>query len=233
MSWSGDTVWRWVDDVGLPLWSLHKMMRSFLQPFRKNRMKFFKFLLFSLLLKLSFLAQANDFSEKLQSSDYVLLMRHALAPGVGDPANYSLENCKTQRNLNTEGRDQARHIGEWLKIQGIKTAEVYSSIWCRCKDTATLLNFDGYKVEHALASFFDNPEKGKESKLKLQTFIAEKLKLKESKALILVTHHVNILEFIGENIDSGDMVLAKVTPQGAAIAYQIIPRPRIPKKNSS
>lgn len=230
---SGDTVQRQVKEWGLPLWSLHDRMRSFLKPFSKSHMKFFKIILFSLLFNLGFFAQANDLSEKLQSSDYVLLMRHALAPGVGDPANYSLENCKTQRNLNTEGRDQAHYIGEWLKIQGIKTAEVYSSIWCRCKDTAALLNFDGYKVEPALASFFDNPEKGKESKLKLQTFIAEKLKLKQSKALILVTHHFNILEFIGENIDSGDMVLVKVTPKGAAIAYQIIPRPRIPQKNPS
>ena len=196
-------------------------------------MKFYKFVLFSLLVVSCSFAQANDLTEKLQSSEYVLLMRHALAPGVGDPANYSLEDCKTQRNLDTVGRDQARYIGEWLKVQGIKAAEVYSSVWCRCKDTAMLLNFNGYKVAPALASFFDNPEKGKESNARLQTFIAEKIKIKGPKVLILVTHHVNILEFVGENIASGDMVLAKVTPKGVAISYQLIPRPTIPQKNPS
>jgi phosphohistidine phosphatase SixA len=195
-------------------------------------MKFYKFVLFSLLVVSCSFAQANDLTEKLQSSDYVLLMRHALAPGVGDPANYSLDDCKTQRNLDTVGRDQARYIGEWLKVQGIKAAEVYSSVWCRCKDTAMLINFNGYKVEPALASFFDNPEKGKESNAKLQTFIADKIKLKGTKVLILVTHHVNILEFVGENIASGDMVLAKVNPKGVATSYQLIPRPTIPLKTS-
>ena len=195
-------------------------------------MKFYKFVLFSLLVVSCSFAQANDLTEKLQSSEYELLMRHALAPGVGDPANYSLEDCKTQRNLDTVGRDQARYIGEWLKVQGIKAAEVYSSVWCRCKDTAMLIKFNGYKVEPALASFFDNPEKGKESNARLQNFIADKIKLKGRKVLILVTHHVNIFEFIGENIASGDMVLAKVTPKGVATSYQLIPRPTIPMKNS-
>ena len=172
-----------------------------------------------------FLAQASDLSQKLQSSDYVLLIRHALAPGVGDPANYSLEDCKTQRNLNSEGKSQAVFVGEWLKKQGVKNAEVHSSVWCRCKDTAALLNFGEYKVEPALASFFDDMSKAKESNSKLQRFIAGKIKSKGDKALIMVTHHVNILEFMGENIASGDMVLAKVNLKGELISYKLIPRP--------
>ena len=179
----------------------------------------------ALLMACCFLAQASDLSQKLQSSDYVLLMRHTLAPGVGDPANYSLQDCKTQRNLNAEGRAQAVFVGGWLKKQGVKNAEVHSSVWCRCKDTAALLNFGEYKVEPALASFFDDMSKGKESHLKLQRFIAGKMKSKGDKALIMVTHHVNILEFMGENIASGDMVLAKVNPKGELISYKLIPRP--------
>jgi phosphohistidine phosphatase SixA len=198
---------------------------------RKKCMRFYKITMSSLLVAFCFLVQASDLSERLQSSDHVLLMRHALAPGVGDPVNYSLEECKTQRNLNAEGRDQAIYIGEWLKKQGVTTAAVYSSIWCRCKDTATLLNFNGYQVAPALASFFDTPANSKEGNAKLQKFIAEKIKLKGTQALILVTHHVNILEFMGENIASGDMVLAKVTPKGALISYQWIPRASIPLKN--
>ena len=188
-------------------------------------MLYMKFILSAILMLCGLLAQASDLSHKLQSSDYVLLMRHTLAPGVGDPANYTLDDCKTQRNLNSEGRAQATFIGEWLKKQGIKNAEVHSSIWCRCKDTAALLNFGEYKVESALASFFDDMSKAKESNLKLQRFIASKLKSKGDKALVMVTHHVNILEFMGENIASGDMVLAKVNTKGELISYKLIPRP--------
>ena len=192
---------------------------------RKENTFYMKATLTALLMACCFLAQASDLSQKLQSSDYVLLMRHTLAPGVGDPANYSLQDCKTQRNLNAEGRAQAVFVGEWLKKQGVKNAEVHSSVWCRCKDTAALLNFGEYKVEPALASFFDDMSKGKESHLKLQRFIAGKIKSKGDKALIMVTHHVNILEFMGENIASGDMVLAKVNPKGELISYKLIPRP--------
>ncbi len=192
---------------------------------RKENTFYMKATLTALLMACCFLAQASDLSQKLQSSDYVLLMRHTLAPGVGDPANYSLQDCKTQRNLNAEGRAQAVFVGEWLKKQGVKNAEVHSSVWCRCKDTAALLNFGEYKVEPALASFFDDMSKGKESHLKLQRFIASKIKSKGDKALIMVTHHVNILKFMGENIASGDMVLAKVNPKGELISYKLIPRP--------
>ena len=192
---------------------------------RKENTFYMKATLTALLMACCFLAQASDLSQKLQSSDYVLLMRHTLAPGVGDPANYSLQDCKTQRNLNAEGRAQAVFVGEWLKKQGVKNAEVHSSVWCRCKDTAALLNFGEYKVEPALASFFDDMSKAKESHLKLQRFIAGKMKSKGDKALIMVTHHVNILEFMGENIASGDMVLAKVNSKGELISYKLIPRP--------
>jgi hypothetical protein len=192
---------------------------------RKENTFYMKKIFTALLMACCFLAQASDLSQKLQSSDYVLLMRHTLAPGVGDPANYTLEDCKSQRNLNAEGRKQAVFVGEWLKKEGIKNAEVHSSIWCRCKDTAALLSFGEYKVEPALASFFDDTSKAKESNLKLQRFIAGKIKSKGDRALIMVTHHVNILEFMGENIASGDMVLAKVNTKGELISYKLIPRP--------
>jgi len=98
-------------------------------------------------------AQASDLSDKLQSPEYVLLMRHTRAPGIGDPANYTLDDCKTQRNLSDEGRKQAVAVGNWLKKQGVQTADVRSSAWCRCKDTAELLKLGPVTVESALASF--------------------------------------------------------------------------------
>ena len=168
---------------------------------------------------------ASELSDKLQSSDYVLLMRHTRAPGVGDPANYTLNDCKTQRNLSDEGRKQAVAVGNWLKKQGIQTADVYTSAWCRCKDTAELLNLGRVTVEPALASFFDDMAQAKTQNQKLEQFIATQLKNKGKQALILVTHHVNIYEFMGENVASGDMVLAKVDSNGKMISYKLIPRP--------
>jgi broad specificity phosphatase PhoE len=171
------------------------------------------------------LAHASDLSDKLQSPNHVLLMRHTLAPGVGDPNHYTLADCKTQRNLSAEGRQQAVVVGDWLRHQGVKNADVYSSAWCRCKDTAQLLGFKGVQIEPTLSSFFDEMHKGPAQNLRLQSFIAEKLKSKDKQPLILVTHHVNIFEFMGENVSSGDLVLAKVDAQGKMLSYQVIPRP--------
>ncbi|NBW45866.1 MAG: histidine phosphatase family protein [Betaproteobacteria bacterium] len=179
----------------------------------------------ALVLSMALPVQANDLAENLRSSSYVLLMRHASAPGVGDPPNYKLDDCKTQRNLDTEGRRQAVVVGDWLRKQGIQSANVFSSIWCRCKETAALLNFNGYRVEPSLGSFFDEMAKARESNRALQRLIAEHLKTKGDRALILVTHHVNILEFSGENVASGDMVLVKVDASGNRLSHEVIPRP--------
>jgi phosphohistidine phosphatase SixA len=189
-------------------------------------MSLHKALLCVLWLGACVLAQASDLAEKLQSPDHVLLMRHTLAPGIGDPANYRLSDCQTQRNLNAEGRRQATTTGQWLKQQGVAQAEVYSSPWCRCKDTAALLQFGEVTIAPALASFFDDMRQAPASNLALQQLFAEKLKTKGRKALILVTHHVNIFEFAGENIDSGDMVLARVNASGQMLSYQRLARPQ-------
>lgn len=188
-------------------------------------MKLKTIILSAFCLLASVLAQASDLSEKLQTTDYVLLMRHTLAPGVGDPAGYTLQDCKTQRNLSVEGRQQADVVGRWLRKQGVTGAEVHSSTWCRCKDTAELLNFGGFKVAPPLASFFDEMHQAKARTQALEQFIAERVKTKGNKALILVTHHVNIHAFMGENIASGDMVLAQVDAQGKMRSYKLIPRP--------
>ena len=173
----------------------------------------------------STMAQASDLSDKLQSPEYVLLMRHTRAPGIGDPTHYTLDDCTTQRNLSDEGRKQAVAVGYWLKKQGVQTADVWSSAWCRCKDTAELLKLGPVTVEPALASFFDDMAQAKTRNQQLEKFIASQLKTKGQQALVLVTHHVNIHAFMGENIASGDMVLAKVDSNGKMVAYKLIPRP--------
>lgn len=168
---------------------------------------------------------ASELSDALKKSDHVLLMRHALAPGMGDPAGYTLKDCKTQRNLDSKGREQAQRTGQWLKAQGISQALVYSSAWCRCKETAEKLGLGLPAHEVSLNSFFDDMRQASQSNQRLQKFIANQLKIKQDQALILVTHHVNIAEFMGQNVGSGDMVLAKVDAHGKVVSYKVYPSP--------
>ena len=176
-------------------------------------------------LVVSFQVCANELSELLKKPDYVLLMRHAIAPGIGDPAGYKLQDCKTQRNLDATGRAQAQKTGQWLKAQGVGNALVFSSAWCRCKETAENLAFGTPALEASLNSFFDDMRQGSQSNANLQKFIANQLKAKGDKALVLVTHQVNITQFTGETVGSGDMVLAKVNAAGKMISFKTYPSP--------
>ncbi|MGW8207288.1 MAG: histidine phosphatase family protein [Hyphomicrobiaceae bacterium] len=92
----------------------------------------------------------------LKQGEAFAIMRHALAPGVGDPDNFSVEDCATQRNLSADGRAQARVTGERFRRNGVKTARDYSSAWCRCKDTAALLGLGKVEVLDKLNSFFQD-----------------------------------------------------------------------------
>ena len=164
---------------------------------------------------------AND----LQDGQHVLLMRHADAPGYGDPAGYVISQCSSQRNLGDYGKKQAKAIGTWLSSQGIQKADVFSSPWCRCLDTANLLNKGPIKIEPSLSSFFDNMSLEKRQTKELETFIKSEL-AKQSKApLILVTHHVNIQAYTGKVVGVGDMVLVRVNKNGEYLSHTIYPSP--------
>ena len=168
---------------------------------------------------------ASELAVRLQSNQYVLLMRHALAPGYGDPAGYSLQRCETQRTLNAVGKAQAERIGVWLRQQGVIRAQIHSSIWCRCQQTAERLRLGPVTVSPALASFFDEPHLAADRNRALQDLISATLQSKGDAALILVTHHVNIREFMGRDIDSGDMVLVRVSPEGQMLDHVLYRSP--------
>lgn len=170
-------------------------------------------------------ASASDLADKLKQPHYALLMRHTLAPGVGDPTGYTLSDCSSQRNLSAQGRQQAVRVGQWLRQQGVSSAQVRTSPWCRCKDTALLLDLGKPAVEPALASFFDEPQRAGEFTQHLQKLLAQARQTKGSQALVLVTHHVNILDYMGENVDSGDMVLVQFDAQGKLLSAKRYPRP--------
>lgn len=191
----------------------------------KLRLSFFLILCILLFTQGKLATAQSELASKLQDGTHVLLMRHADAPGYGDPKNYQINQCSTQRNLGDLGRKQAKAIGDWLSSQGIQQAKVYSSPWCRCVDTATLLNKGPVKKEGALGSFFDDMSQAKRQTDELVKLIAVEQKQHPSAPIIMVTHHVNIQSYVGMIVNSGDMVLVKVDPAGKPTSFKLYPSP--------
>ena len=177
------------------------------------------------LLGLSVADSQAGLSEDLKDGQHVLMMRHADAPGVGDPPGYKLDQCATQRNLGDVGRKQSVVIGNWLRAEGVSQARVMSSAWCRCLDTARLLNLGAVTVEPSLGSFFDDTRLANSQTLAMQKMIAAQLGQHQSTPLILVTHQVNIQAFTGKTVSVGDMVLVKVKPDGSYESQRVLPSP--------
>lgn len=172
----------------------------------------FPFVLFVVFIQSSN-AQDNktELWQALKSGKAFAIMRHALAPGTGDPANFTLGKCETQRNLSEEGREQARKIGEHFRQNGIETAAVYSSQWCRCMDTARLLNLGKAKEQPSLNSFFRNFERREPQTQALTTWVTT---TRFEKPLILVTHQVNISALTGRFTRSGEIIVVARKPDG-------------------
>ena len=137
----------------------------------------------------------------------IYLLRHALAPGMGDPEEFNVEDCSTQRNLSAEGRKQAFRIGVRFRDNGIKTAYVVSSQWCRCLETAKLLGFGNITENQILNSFFDQFHLQDKRTASLRDWL---LRYQLDVPLILVTHQVNITALTGIYPTSGEAVVVKV-----------------------
>ena len=157
-------------------------------------------------------AVSDDVIAPLRAGGHVLIIRHAEAPGFGDPADFRIGDCATQRNLNEAGREQARAIGDWLRARGIEQARVYSSQWCRCLETAELLNLGTVTELPALNSFFERPQDREPNMEALRDFL-DRQKL-EGAPVVLVTHQVTITGLTGEFVSSGTGVVVAVRPDG-------------------
>ena len=191
----------------------------------KLRLSFLIIICMLLFTQSKFATAQSDLASKLKDGSHVLLMRHADAPGYGDPQNYQISQCSTQRNLGDLGRRQAKNTGDWLSSQGIGQAKVYSSPWCRCIDTASLLNKGVVKKEAALGSFFDDMSQAKRQTDELVKLITVERKQNPTMPIIMVTHHVNIQSYMGMVVNSGDMVLVKVDPAGRPVSSKLYPSP--------
>ena len=163
-------------------------------------------LIFSVLLFQLNYSFANDkVIESLKEGGKLIFIRHALAPGNGDPANFELQNCSTQRNLNEIGIQQSKKIGLIFKKNEIKIDNIYSSEWCRCKDTAKYA-FDDFETFDALNSFYDTRFAANEDK-QIKDFYEFIDSIDSKNNIVFVTHYVVIGAILNIGTSSGEIVV--------------------------
>jgi phosphohistidine phosphatase SixA len=160
----------------------------------------------------------------LKKPSAIVLFRHALAPGGGDPPGFKAGDCSTQRNLSDEGKLQAQRIGQTLRDRGVKVQAVWHSVWCRTRDTAQLAFPDmrepALKPEPAFNSFFSD-----RSTEPAQTAAARALLLnwRGSGALVVVTHQVNITQLTEIFPQSGEGIVIERSGKQLRVIGRIMP----------
>ena len=171
-------------------------------------MKFIKFLLLIFItINSPVKADLNqNMIYELKQGGKLIFIRHAYAPGGGDPINFDINKCNTQRNLSDSGRKQASEIGSFFKKNNIQVNKVYSSEWCRCKETA-LFAFNEFETKNFLNSFFSSKfANNKDSQIeKLKEFINN---WDGKNNIIFVTHYVVISEILNYAPSSGEIVIS-------------------------
>ena len=170
-----------------------------------------KFIKFSIIIFISLItpikADLNkNLMNQLKDGGKLIFIRHAYAPGSGDPTNFNLNDCSTQRNLSDEGRKQAKLIGEFFIKNEVEIGNILSSEWCRCKETAKIA-FKNFSTNNFLNSFYSSKfAKNKDKQIKaLDDFVKN---FKKNENLILVTHYVLISEVLNYNASSGEIVVS-------------------------
>ena len=161
-------------------------------------------ILFSLI---SFQINASEQAWNLaEEGDKIILIRHSLAPGGGDPPGFKIDDCKTQRNLNRKGINQSKKIGKLFKKNKVPIDQVLSSQWCRCKDTAKYA-FGNFKELTALNSTFQSPYNKNEPKQLKELYNFVKKWEGNGKNLVLVTHYSIITAVTSALPSSGEIVI--------------------------
>ena len=170
-----------------------------------------KFLKLYLIIFISLTSSVKaDFNKKLlnqlEDGGKLIFIRHAYAPGTGDPNNFNLNDCSSQRNLSNDGRRQAQYIGEFFRENKIKINKVLSSEWCRCKETAKIA-FKDFSTISFLNSFYSSKySKNKDKQISALNDYIENFKNNDN--LILVTHYVLISEVLNYGPSSGEIVVS-------------------------
>ncbi len=171
-------------------------------------MKYIKFIIIILIsLTSSIKAEIDkDILASLKEGNKLIFIRHAYAPGGGDPDNFDINDCNTQRNLSDSGRQQAKNISNFFIENQINFKKVYSSEWCRCKETAKIA-FGYFETKNFLNSFFSKKfaKNRKKQMNDLNNFVDN---YKDDGNLVFVTHYVVISEALNYAPSSGEIVVA-------------------------
>ena len=160
-----------------------------------------------LFLFTSQLNASNQAWNLAQEGNKIILIRHSLAPGGGDPPGFKINDCKTQRNLNRTGINQSKKIGKLFKKNKVPVDQVLSSQWCRCKDTAKYA-FGDYKIFTALNSTFQTPYNKNEGKQLKDLYNFIRNWNGKGKNLVLITHYSIITAVTTAIPSSGEIIIA-------------------------
>lgn len=158
-------------------------------------------------------AESAGLWRALASGGHVAMIRHAYAPGTGDPANFRIGDCGTQRNLDDTGRAQARRAGAAFRDNNVTVARVLSSEWCRCQETARLLDIGAVETFPALNSLHGRPENEEAQVRALRAFFRDLAP--DGPSVVMVSHHATIGAFAGAYPQSGAIVVLKLTGGGS------------------
>jgi phosphohistidine phosphatase SixA len=158
--------------------------------------------------------QSQDiWTQMRENTGYVVLLRHAqTVPGTGDPPGFQLDDCTTQRNLSAEGREQAVWIGKVFRDHNIPISEVFSSQYCRCLDTARLLNLGNVQPSPMLNSTFEDRTTATQQNEQVRQEIFNHRNTPG--VIVMVSHFANIGEISGISPESGEAVVVKANQQG-------------------
>ncbi len=158
-------------------------------------------------------AAGEDAETLLRRGGVVIAFRHSLAPGTFDPPGFRVGDCSTQRNLNDEGRAQARRIGEWFARRSLKPERVLSSPWCRCVDTATLA-FGTPQVDATLGSPRGYSEATNAESLRALRRSLAAASARSGRFEVWVTHMFVLSALVGQGSSSGEGLLLRAGPNG-------------------
>ena len=154
------------------------------------------------------LSASDKLINQLKEGGKIVMIRHAHAPGSGDPKDFSIKDCSTQRNLNREGIKQSKKIGKFFKKNMIPVDIVLSSEWCRCKDTA-FHAFKNFETNSFLNSFYDiRFQSNKEDQtIRLKDYVK---RWHKKNNLVLITHYVVINEILNVSTNSGEIIISDI-----------------------
>jgi phosphohistidine phosphatase SixA len=160
----------------------------------------------------------------LKAGGHIVMIRHSLTtPGSGDPPGFDISDCKTQRNLVDAGRDEAKKFAALLRANGVKIERVSSSQWCRCVETARLMEFGEPEIATALNNLFGRPEPRAAQVAGMREIVSG---WKGTGNLLLVTHGITMAALVGiDPATTTGVVLAPAprTKEGYRLVGRITP----------